>query len=133
MVGSPRVWEGALRLGARLAVAGALVLAVGAGCAGKTKEPAGAELCPELCKKGKDCEAAPAVTSCDDFCLGEDARAEETGCHDLYDAAENCLAKLDDICTGTKACANEINATSACELSYCSKHSSEVVCTVPKE
>lgn len=133
MVGSPRVWEGSVRLGARLVVAACLVFAAGAGCAGQTKEPSGAELCPDLCKKGKDCSGAPQVSNCDDFCLGEDARAEGTGCHAQYDAAENCLAELDDICTGTKACAGEINATSNCELAYCMKHPGDAVCVVPTE
>ena len=122
-----------MRLGVRLLVVGATGFLAATGCAGQTKESSGAELCPELCEKGKDCPAAPQIPNCDDFCLGEDARAEVTGCHPQYDQAENCLADLDDICTGPKACASEIKATNDCELAYCMKHPGDDVCVVPTE
>lgn len=124
---------GSLRLAVRAFVVGAFGVAAAAGCAGKTKDPSGAELCPDLCKKGKSCPGAPVISSCDDFCLGEDARAEVTGCHPQYDKAETCLSELDDICTGPKACANEIKATNDCEFAYCAKHPGDDVCVVPTE
>jgi hypothetical protein len=124
---------GSLRLGTRVAVTVALAVGVAFGCAGKTKEPSGAELCPELCAKGKKCQGAPQISNCDDFCLGEDARATGTGCHGQYDAAETCLADLDDVCTGTKACATEINTANSCELAYCMKHPGDDVCVSPVE
>ncbi|HEX5099151.1 MAG TPA: hypothetical protein VFV94_06610 [Polyangiaceae bacterium] len=122
---------GSLRLGVRFAVTLGLAAGVAFGCAGRTTEPSGAELCPDLCARGKKCPAAPPISNCDDFCLGEDARATGTNCHDLYDKAENCLADLDDVCTGPRACANEINAANDCELAYCMKHPSDEVCASP--
>ena len=110
-----------------------LVPVVLAACGGKTQEPTARELCPEICEKAKKCPGAPAVSSCDDLCLGEDATAEATGCRDQYEESEQCLADLDDVCTGNKACATPIKATQACEFAYCMKHPQEDVCVVPTQ
>jgi hypothetical protein len=126
---------GSLSVVVRLLVLGLAGGGVAAGCGGQTTTDSdGATLCPDLCTKGRPCPSAPAITTtCDDFCLGEDYRATQTGCHDLYDAAEVCLSKLDDICTGPKDCAAEINATSNCEIAYCTKHPTNDACVVPTQ
>jgi len=133
MVGCRGAWAGSFSVVVRLLALGFLGGGVVVGCGGQTMEQDsdGATLCPGLCAKGKNCPLAPVVPSCDDFCLGEDYRASRTGCHDQYDAAELCLSKLTDICTGPKACGAEINATNDCENAYCAKHAQEDVCMVP--
>ena len=57
------MWVGLLRLGVRLAMTGGLTVGVAFGCAW-TKEPSGAELCPDLCARGKKCEGAPQISNC---------------------------------------------------------------------
>ena len=124
---------GSLRARLRLTRALWVVPLLLAACGGKTQEPAGSELCPDLCEKAKKCPGAPAVASCDDLCFGEDFRATATGCHDEYDASENCLAELEDVCTGAKACATPVKAAQACEVAFCMKHPQDEVCAVPTQ
>lgn len=132
MVGRRGARVGSFSVAVRLLVLGLAFGGIAAGCGGQTTQDSdGATLCPELCKKGKPCPMAPIVGDCDDFCLGEDYRATQTGCHDLYDKAELCISKLDDICTSPKVCAAEINATNTCEVAYCNKHMDDEVCVVP--
>jgi hypothetical protein len=104
-------------------------------CGGQTDETDGAAVCPELCAeaKSKNCPMAPQIPSCDDFCLGEDARAEGTGCKAKYDAAETCIAKQKDICAAPAACASEILAADSCESAYCMGHPDADVCVAPAQ
>jgi hypothetical protein len=124
---------GWLRVRWRLVRDAWLVTALLAACGGRTQEPQGSELCPDLCEKAKKCMGAPPVASCDDLCLGEDFRATGTGCHAQYDASERCLADLSDICTGQKACAAQIQAASTCEIAYCMRHPQDEACVVPTQ
>ena len=133
MVGSRGVAVGSLRVRWRLASLAWLLPLGLVACGGKTQEPTAVELCPEICAKAKQCPGAPAVSSCDDLCLGEDARAEATGCRAEYEASEKCLAELDDVCTGNKDCSKPISATQTCELRYCMQHLDEEVCIVPTQ
>jgi hypothetical protein len=125
---------GSWSVAVRLVVLGVFGGGVAVGCGGQTTEQSdGATLCPDLCKKGKPCPAAPLVGDCDDFCLAEDYRATQTGCHDQYDAAELCISKAADICMSPTTCAAEINATNTCEIAYCNKHMQDEVCVVPMQ
>jgi hypothetical protein len=71
---------------------------------------------------------APPVPNCDDECLGEDALAEQSNCHDSYLASVACLSKLDDICTGPVACAKELGVVYTCEHTYCAAHVGDPTC-----
>jgi len=102
----------------------ALGLFLTGACAGKsTGDDAQSDPCPDVCTRGRHCSNAPPLTgSCDDFCLGQDFVAENTGCHDLYVKSTQCSAKLADVCTTDTACRTEILATYTCEHDYCSAH-----------
>lgn len=100
------------------------------GCAGKsTGDEAQSDPCPDVCAKGRKCPNAPPISvTCDDFCLGNDAVAEDTGCHDLYVKSTQCSAKLADVCTADKDCRDEILAAYTCEHNYCSAHPGDQIC-----
>jgi hypothetical protein len=104
-------------------VLGCLVLQ--ASCAGESEE---AGSCSKLCEKGQDeCPALPRV-ECEDQCLYEDARAQETGCDGEADAVAGCSAALDDICSTPTACDSELRAFWACVGAYCMNHPSSRYC-----
>jgi len=122
------VWDVLPRFGAR--VGGLLVLGsfCASACAGQSAD-SGADACPDVCAKAVKCPgAAPMTESCDDHCLGEDALAEESGCHAQYAKSVECLAKLKDVCTGLTACGQEVNAAALCEQKYCAAHQKADVC-----
>jgi hypothetical protein len=107
-----------------------LLLAAGlaSGCAGESSG-SDEDLCPESCARGRKCPGiVPSNQSCDDECLGQDALAVQSGCHEVYLKSVACLAKLEDICTGLKDCKEEILAAQMCELNYCQTHQQEDVC-----
>ena len=114
------MWDVVRRVSA-LAVLG--VLLTGA-CAGKSSgDDNQSDPCPDLCTKGRKCPTAPALTgSCDDFCLGQDYVASNTGCHELYLKSTQCTAALKDVCTAATDCNAEITATYLCEHNYCAAH-----------
>jgi hypothetical protein len=111
--------------------AGVLVLlgmGAAAGCAGQSTGT-GEDRCPESCARARKCPGYPAPTqSCDDECLGQDALAVQSGCHEEYLESVACLVELDDICTGLVACKTEILAAQVCEKTYCQGHQQEDVC-----
>jgi len=102
------------------------------GCAGQsTNGSEQADLCPDVCTRGKKCPmppTAPPIGSCDDECLGEDAVATNSGCHDSYLKSVACLHALDDICTGLIACATELKIVYDCEHTYCAAHAGDPTC-----
>ncbi len=111
-----------------LALSG-LVFVWVSGCAGQSSSNADTDQCPTVCENGSKCPGAPPLTqSCDDTCLGQDALATESNCHDLYVASIDCSAALENVCTALIACASQINAANACEQAYCAKHADAEVC-----
>lgn len=70
----------------------------------------------------------PMEQACEDWCLGQDALAVQSGCHEEYVVSVNCLADLKDVCTGLTDCKTEILAAQACEHTYCTTHKNEDVC-----
>jgi hypothetical protein len=70
----------------------------------------------------------PISGTCDDFCLGQDFVAVNTGCHDLYLKSTACTAKLADVCTAATDCGEEIGATYICEQNYCAAHEGDDAC-----
>jgi hypothetical protein len=111
-----------------LALSGGVFVWV-SGCAGQSSSNADTDQCPTVCENGSKCPGAPALTqSCDDTCLGQDALATESNCHELYVASINCSAQLKSVCTALIECASQINAANACEQAYCAKHAGSEVC-----
>jgi hypothetical protein len=100
-----------------------LMVALPAGCAGSSTNGDQPADCAALCEKAKSrrCPHAEQL-SCEDNCLGEDARAEATGCQKHHDASLSCSAKLDDICAAPTACKGELDAYLRCIVAYCSAH-----------
>lgn len=99
------------------------------GCAGQSSSNGGEDQCPAVCEGGAKCPGAPPLPqSCDDTCLGQDALATESNCHELYVDSINCSAALKNVCTALVACATEINAANTCEQAYCAKHPDAEVC-----
>jgi len=128
MVGN-RVWAVVRRGGARMIALSGVVFVWASGCAGQSSNSAPDDQCPTVCENGAKCPGAPPLTqSCDDTCLGQDALATESNCHDLYVASINCSAALKSVCTALVACATQINAANACEQAYCAKHADAEVC-----
>ena len=122
-----RVWDECVRFAARVGGLVTVGLLLASACAAESTSDE--DPCPGVCAKAKKCPGAvPVQESCDDHCLGEDALAEESGCHDQYVKSIACLAKLKDVCTGLTACANELAAAQLCEHSYCSAHQKAEVC-----
>jgi hypothetical protein len=102
---------------------------LGAGCAGESSGSSDADRCPDQCERGKKCPGVMQTNqSCDDICLGNDAVAVQSNCHDQYVKSVNCLADLEDICTGLTDCKDEIVAAQTCEHNYCQAHQGEEVC-----
>ena len=96
-------------------------------CAGQSEE-AGSD-CSELCKKGmRECPELPRVDDCEMQCLGEDARAERTGCRKRVNAVARCSAALDDICTTATACKPELEQFWSCIAAYCATHPGAMDC-----
>jgi hypothetical protein len=130
MVGFP-VWDWvrAAAWGTAVSVLGGLA---GTGCAGQsTNGSEQADLCPDVCNRGKKCPlpaGTPPIQNCDDECLGEDALALQAGCHDAYLKSVACLSKLSDVCTGPTACLAEIKVVYDCEHSYCMAHGGDPTC-----
>jgi hypothetical protein len=107
------------------------LLALGAvgGCAGQSTGSGEDDRCPESCARGRKCPGVePSQRSCDDECLGQDALALQSGCHEEYLRSVECLVELEDICTGLTACKTELLAAQACERAYCQAHQNEDVC-----
>jgi hypothetical protein len=122
-------WDAVRRVSARTGALVVLGVLLTGGCAGKSNDGSESDPCPDVCARGSKCPGAPPLpASCDDTCLGQDALALDSGCHDLYVASIRCSAKLADICTALTACRTEINAVNACEYNYCTAHRSADVC-----
>jgi hypothetical protein len=123
-------WDAVRRVSARASALFILGVLLTGACAGKSSgDDAQSDPCPDLCAKGMKCPGAPAIQgSCDDFCLGQDYVAENTGCHDLYLKSTACTAKLSDVCTAQTDCRTEILAAYTCEHNYCAAHPSSDAC-----
>ena len=117
-------WDVVRRVSGRTSALLVLGVLLSGACAGKSSgDDAQSDPCPGACAKGRKCPGAPAITvSCDDFCLGQDYVATNTGCHDLYLKSTRCTAELDDVCTAPTACNAEITAVYTCEHDYCLVH-----------
>ena len=103
-------------------------LVVLSACAGQSSGPGEGASCVELCELAKDeCEEAPQV-ACDDHCIGEDFRAEETGCRATYEDVIECSLDLDDVCSAPSACAPELIRFGDCVRAYCQSHMGDLVC-----
>ncbi len=128
MVGN-RVWAVLVRASARVVVFSGVTCLLASGCAGKSSSSADSDQCPAVCENGSKCPGAPPLAqSCDDTCLGQDALATESDCHDLYVASINCSAALKSVCTALSDCKTQIDAANACEQTYCAAHRSAEVC-----
>ena len=100
-------------------------LALPVSCAGATDETSE---CSKLCERGQDeCPLLPRV-DCENQCLYEDSRAENTGCESEVNAVTRCSAKLDDICTTPAACDPQIDAFWSCIAAHCAKHPGSQYC-----
>ena len=102
---------------------------LGAGCAGQSTGSSDADRCPESCERGRKCPGVVIPPQpCEDQCLGQDALAVQSNCHDQYVSSVNCLADLKDVCTGFTDCKAELLAAQLCEHTYCMGHKQEEVC-----
>jgi len=124
-----RAWAAALCASARGIVSVGVAFWLASGCAGQSSSSTDTDQCPTVCENGAKCPGAPPLTqSCDDTCLGQDALATESNCHDLYVASIDCSAALKSVCTALVDCKNQIDAANACEQTYCAAHPSADVC-----
>lgn len=112
-----------------IALSGVLAALWASGCAGKSDSSGDSDQCPTVCENAAKCPGAPALTqSCDDTCLGQDALATESNCHDLYVDSIRCTAALKSVCTAFLDCKTQIDAANACEQTYCANHRDAEVC-----
>ena len=102
--------------------------AVAGGCAGQSTGDT-PDHCPDVCAKGNKCPGAmPLPESCDDTCLGQDALATESNCHDLYVKSIDCSYNLSNVCTALTDCKTQITAVQTCEMNYCAAHQTSDAC-----
>ena len=133
MVGQ-KTWDAARRLGARVGSFIVLSALFSGACAGKSTggdDAAAGDPCPGFCEKARKCPQAQGQSmseSCDDFCLSQDAVAEATGCHDLYEQSLTCSAALSDACSATTTCLTQLQAAYNCEVAYCNGHKGNEIC-----
>lgn len=95
----------------RAALAGALALA-GAGCGG-------GKSCEELCELNKGCAEFPDETPCEDQCKQREVFLKEAACVPQQETYDECVSKLEDVCTAAGKCSTEALALTDCLDDYC--------------